>query len=134
MSNRDMKHPSIAWVLLAWLGTGGMGVGGQEPHSHNHVWRQLVAEGAIPGRPEARLPDVNMADGLTGEQQDQVLRKLLGEELPVDEFARASAVAPQMVRLTDLDSDRAEPVRRLDLFFTASGSMQVLRHSSNLEK
>ena len=61
----------------------------------NPVFRALREQGVVAGAdPKVVLPEPMMADGLDAAAQREVLKKIVGSDVPLDEFLRMSAVSP----------------------------------------
>jgi hypothetical protein len=94
----------------------------------NRLYRELRTEGVlVSARGRARLPAPTMADGLSAEAQEDVIKRLAGADYPVDELLRKSVVAPHIFKFRDVEpSDPKAPAYGIDVWFVAYGDLDVL--------
>ena len=86
----------------------------------------------MPGHVSAAEP---MPDGLDGAKQKAVIEGLIAKDYPYAEFTRRSVVAPQLMRVRDLQpSDPAAPTRGVDLWFVAYGDFNATDDEKFLER
>lgn len=133
----NVRQSTVLWIcaglipcLLGWFD--GSAVLALPPHQANVVLHELQRESPIPGQPKALLPQFYLSDGLSNDTCQAELEKLVAEDLPLDEFLRSSQLAPQMIRLTDVDDEGSLPLKRLDVFFTATGDLNQLAGKRDL--
>ncbi len=127
----NCRRSTVRWVgaglapwLLMWLD--GSSLLALPPHHANVVWQELQRASPIPGHAKALLPEFYLPDGLSADTVQSKLEKLVAEDLPLDEFLRSSQLAPQIIRLADLEDENSQPLKRLDVFFTATGDLSQL--------
>jgi hypothetical protein len=102
----------------------------------NPVYRELREDGvAVTASERARLPAPTMADGLTADEQEAVVKKVIGEDYSLDEFTRPSPVAPHILRIGDgSPSDPKAPSRTVDVYFLARGDLAAVASRDFLDR
>ena len=98
-------------------------------HLHtNSLYKELLEKGVPVGdKLSAKLPAPSMADGLDKAGQAKVLKRLAGEDYPLDELLRASVLSPQISKFRDVDAGDADGRGRgIDLWFIAYGNFDRL--------
>ena len=76
---------------------------------------------------KAVLPEPTLADGLDDAAQKVALRKLGGDEKPLEDLVYRSLVAPHILKIRDVaPSDPKAPAYGVDLWFVAYGDLDVL--------
>lgn len=105
-------------------------------HDANTLYKQLLDPGlAVGGGHRAKLPPPSMPDGLDAAKQKAVIQGVIGGDYTLDDFARKSVVAPQVLRLRDITpSDAAAPAKGVDLWFVAYGDFARLDDEKFLER
>jgi hypothetical protein len=100
---------------------------GPDHESQNPLYRQLRESGVpVTATDKIRLPAPTMTDGLSAEAQFKALKELAGEQYSVDELTRNSAVAPFILRVSDLKPfDPQAPARGVDLWFVVYGTLDM---------
>ena len=94
----------------------------------NPLYQELLDPG-LPVGPDvrAKLPPPSMPDGLDAAKQTAVVRQLIGTDYSYQEFTRKSVVAPQLLRIRDVQpSDPKAPARGIDVYFVAHGDFAAL--------
>jgi hypothetical protein len=93
----------------------------------NPIYHDLLESGVAGTATEhIRLPAPVMADGLSADVQDGVLKAVIGDEYSLDEFTRPSPVAPFRLQLRDASpSDPKAPSRSVDVYFIAHGDWKA---------
>jgi len=122
--------------LLLFLVTASLPAAEAEVHEKaNPLYRQLRRQGiALAGNQNLRLPAPAMPDGLEGTVQQATIKKLLGDDIDIDNFLRDAVTAPQLLRRPDeKKGGPATPVRSLDLYFIAYGTLDSLADKAVLE-
>lgn len=96
--------------------------------SANPLYKELLDPGLLVGPDlRAKLPPPSMPDGLDAAKQTAVVRQLIGNDYSYDEFTRKSVVAPQLIRIRDVQpSDPKAPARGVDVYFVAHGDFAAL--------
>jgi hypothetical protein len=94
----------------------------------NPVYRQLRRQGVgITEKQRQPLPAPVLPDALDARAQRGVLKKLLADDVDLDEFLRESVSAPHLLNIPDQKKgDQAAPARTLDLYFVAHGDLKTL--------
>jgi hypothetical protein len=121
------------WCLIALAA---LAAPGDAHEQANPLYRELRQTGVAVG-PSARvkLPAPALADDLDGDAQEALLKRLVGEDYPLDEFVRASVVAPHLLRLGDASPSVPEaPSRSLDVFFVAFGNRKTATSREFLDR
>jgi hypothetical protein len=105
---------------------------GAEPHSTtNPVFGQLVGEGVYEG---VALPQPSLADGTKADAQQKLLKEIVGRAFPLERFQVDSPVAPQIIRMEDVDNDDPElQLRRVDAWFVAYGKLDAIAEKDFLD-
>lgn len=121
------------WRVLAGLGLLILGPNHSRAET-NPVLQQLLEQGigAHAGQTQ-RLPPPTMADGLTAEQQRQLIRRLGGRRYPLEHLLRNSSVAPHIFSSSSEPLDAQTVCRRADFWFVAYGDMQRVKKTDFLE-
>jgi hypothetical protein len=109
-----------------------------QPADHearNPLYKELLAQGIEVGKVRATLPPPTMPDGLDGAKQKAVIEGLIAKDYSYAEFTRKSVVAPQLLRIRDLQpSDPAAPARGVDLWFVTYGDFNATDDEKFLER
>lgn len=99
---------------------------GADPHAGNGAWLNLCNHGIqLSGEKRWTLPAPTLSDGQTPAQQEKVVASVVGSAYPLSRFLRASAVAPHILH-QQLITDGSSPVRVVDAWFVAHGSLDAL--------
>jgi hypothetical protein len=96
--------------------------------SANPLYKELLDPGLLVGpNVRAKLPPPSMPDGLDAARQTAILKQLIGTDYSYEEFTRKSVVAPQLLRIRDVQpSDPKAPARGVDVYFVAHGDFAAL--------
>lgn len=124
------------WLLILFALTA-TGLSATADHcGQNSLFRELTEVGVPLGAGvQAKLPPPVMADGLSAEQQMQVIRELEGRQAEVAELLRRSPVTPFVLHFKDVASGTSsEPGRAIDLAFVAFGRYSDLARSDFLDE
>ena len=102
-----------------------------QPPSHeaaNPLYKELLDPGLLVGpNIRAKLPPPSMPDGLDAAKQKAVITGLIGSDYSYAEFTRRSVVAPQLLKIRDVQpSDPKAPARGVDVYFVAFGDFAAL--------
>ena len=102
----------------------------------NPLYKSFVESGFdVGGVVKAKFPPPTMPDGLDAAKQTAIIKKLIGEDIPYDEFVRNSPYAPELLKLRDVTpSDPKAPARGVDVWFTAYGDLKALDDDKFLDK
>lgn len=104
-------------------------------HPDNVLFQRLLQPGLRADDQGIPLPAPFFADGLTLAQQRSILQNLPGRTQEVDELLRPSAVAPFIVKFTDLPVKNSQmPLRAIDLVFVTPGTLDKLAQSDVLDR
>ncbi len=100
----------------------------------NLVYRQLRCQGiALAPKQHFPLPAPVMADGLDAQTQQETIRKLLGDDIDIENFQRNAVTAPQLFRRSDPKrGNAAAPIRSFDTYFIAYGDLEPLENKEML--
>jgi hypothetical protein len=122
-----MLHVAIA--LLLALG------GADDGHGElNPLFRELLDDGvAVSGDMALVLPEPTMPDGLGADSQRAVIETLAGDDYSPDQLLRQSVVAPQILRMSEIDAAEGGPARRVDFWFVAYGELETLSGTEFLD-
>lgn len=117
----------IPFALLLFAAAAGNG------HDQaNPLYRELRDAGVpIPGAGKMPLPAPTMPDALDDKAQQEVLKKLAGEDFSVEQLTEESIVAPQILRITEHPKSEA---RSVDVWFIAHGDLKKLGNKKFLER
>jgi len=96
--------------------------------SANPLYKELLDPGLLVGpNLRAKLPPPSMPDGLDAARQTAVINQIIGNDYSYAEFTRKSVVAPQLLRIRDVQpSDPTAPARGVDVYFVAHGDFAAL--------
>jgi len=121
--------------LLLFLVAASLPAAEAEVHEKaNPIYRQLRQGIALAGNQQVRLPAPVMPDGLEGKAQQATIKKLLGDDIDIENFLRDAVTAPQLLKRPDeKKGDPAAPIRSIDLFFIAYGDLDTLADKAVLE-
>jgi hypothetical protein len=102
----------------------------------NPIYRDLRQTGvAVGAAGRVRLPAPTMADGLSADAQEGVLKAVIGQDYSLDEFTRPSPVAPHCLQMHDPSpSDPKAPSRAVDVYFVAYGDLKTAASREFLER
>src|SRR5262249_30259224 len=113
------------------------------PHeAQNPLYKSLLDPGLKVGTDEktkaefrAKFPPPSMPDGLDGAKQKAIITGLIGNDYTYEDFTRKSVVAPQLLKLRDVQpSDPKAPARGVDVWFVAYGDLKALDDDKFLER
>lgn len=122
------------WIVLLFMIPAAFTVPAAD-HTGNQLYQRLTQTGLAIGQQSVPLPQPYMADGLTAQEQRQVIEKLPGRHQEVDEMLRPSPVAPFAVKFHDITtSDTRQPGRRIDLAFITPGTLEKLAKTDVLDR
>ncbi len=104
--------------------------------ARNPLYKSLLDPGlAVSADAKAKFPAPTMPDGLDGAKQKTIITTLIGDDYTYDEFARKSAVAPQLLKLRDVSpSDPKAPARGVDVWFIVYGDLKALDDDKFLDR
>jgi hypothetical protein len=113
--------------------------GAAQPPTHeasNSLYKELLDTGVSVGdNVKARFPTPTMPDGLDAARQKAVIVGLIGGDYSFEEFTRKSTVAPQLLKLRDVNpSDPKAPARGVDAWFLVHGDLKVLDDEKSVDK
>ncbi len=101
----------------------------------NPVYRELLETGVASGEQARKLSPPTLADGMSADDQVKAVAALGGELYSFDDLTRQSVVAPQMIRVSDVDSAAGEaPLRSIDAWFVAYANLDALSDREFLGK
>lgn len=94
----------------------------------NSIYKGLFDPGLlIAPQMNVKFPAPSMPDGLDGGKQKAIIQSLIGNDYSYPEFTRKSVVAPQLLKLRDVEpSDPKAPTRGVDVWFVAYGDLKLL--------
>jgi hypothetical protein len=119
----------LHWLLLLALLPAGSSL------AANEIYDSLVSQGiTLSPKETVKLPQPILADGLSGSQQRQAIEALLAGRYEWDEFSRKSVVSPLLLKVGDGERDAGPTSRRVDLYFIAYGTLEVLRDDRKLQE
>jgi hypothetical protein len=124
-------------TLLLLLLTASVPAAERDVHEKNNpVYQQLRRQGiALAAHQHWTLPAPVMPDDLDAKAQQAVLRKLLADDIDIDNFLAESVTAPQLLKLPDQkQGDRAAQAHSLDLYFVAHGDLDALAEKTVLDR
>lgn len=105
-----------------------------EGHQANPVLNRLQETGiAAPGDEARKFPKFSMEDGLTAEQQVDLIRQLGGRTYPYETFIRKSYVAPEIYHEEKDPVGKSTVYRHADFWFVAYGDLESLKDKDFLE-
>lgn len=102
----------------------------------NPLFQRLLNPGLDVGaNVRTKFPAPTMADGLNGAKQKDVIKAVIGTDYSYDEFTRDSVVAPQLLKIRDINpSDPKAPARGVDVWFIVYGDFKRLQDDKFLER
>lgn len=101
----------------------------------NGVYEALVDQGvALDADETVRLPQPVLADGLDAVAQRQAIEPLLAGRYEWSEFTRKSVVSPLLLKIDDSSRQAGHLGRRVDLYFVAYGTLEVLRDEQKMQE
>lgn len=99
------------------------------------IYKSLIEQGVALGDQETvKLPPPVLADGLDAAQQRKTIEALLAGRYEWSEFTRKSVVSPLLLKIGDGESSAEGLSRRVDLYFVAYGSLEILRDDQKLQE
>lgn len=109
------------------------------PASHealNPLYKSLLDPGLTVGKGiHAKFPLPSMQDGMTPQKQKDVILGLIGTEYSIQEFARKSIVAPQLIKIRNVSpSDPGAPSRGVDVWFVTYGDLNAVEDEKFLNR
>lgn len=105
------------------------GQGASDAHREkNPIYKELLEKGVSVGAGQAlRFPEPTLTDKLDKQAQLDAIKKLAGDDYPLDELLRSSIVAPHILKFRDIDvGDPSKIGRGVDLWFVAYGNLDKL--------
>jgi hypothetical protein len=102
----------------------------------NPLYAEMLDPGVVVGPDlRAKLPPPTMPDGLDAAGQKAAIVRLIGADHSYEDFTRRSVVAPQLLRITDVQpADPAAPARRVDVYFVAYGDLKAADDGKFLDR
>lgn len=99
------------------------------------IYEALVEQGVdLGGQEVSKLPPPVLADGLDAAQQRKTIEALLAGRYEWGEFTRKSVVSPLLLKIGDGEAKAGQISRRVDLYFVAYGSLEILRNDQKLQE
>lgn len=115
-----------------------LAVPAQPPAKHedqNPLYKSLLDPGLDVGGAKAKLPNPTMPDGLDAAKQTAIIKAIVGNDYPIEEFTRDSVQARLQMKIGDVKpSDPKAPARSVDVWFIAHGDFKKLEDDKFLEK
>jgi hypothetical protein len=123
------------FVLLLTLVTNS-GEPAKDHTQENALFKSLRDPGlAICGDTKAIFPVPTMPDGLDAGRQKAIIEGLIKEDYSFAQFMRKSVVAPQLLKLRDVNSSNLKaPGRGVDVWFVTYGELKALDDEKFLER
>jgi hypothetical protein len=131
------KFPLILLIgLWTALALSANQAGPAKDHDGNALLGELLKEGLdVGGKAKVVFPAPTMDDGLDAAAQKKVMEKLIDKSYELDDFVRNSVVAPNMLRLRNIEpSDPNAPARGVDFWFVAYGDWAKISDKDFLER
>jgi hypothetical protein len=102
----------------------------------NALYKSLLEPGlAISSGAKAKFPEPTMPDGLDAAHQKAIIEGLINDDYSFEQFMRKSVVAPQLLKLRDVDSSNPKaPGRGIDVWFVTYGDLKALDDEKFLER
>ncbi|MBY0457746.1 MAG: hypothetical protein K2V38_10445 [Gemmataceae bacterium] len=102
----------------------------------NPLYKRLLDTGLeVPGGKAIKFPAATMPDGLSAAQQKDIIKKVIGSDYDFDEFTRDALVAPQVLRIGDVESgDPKNPGRSVGVWFVVHGDFKQLEDDKFLDR
>lgn len=99
------------------------------------IYEALVEQGVDLGdQGVSKLPPPVLPDGLDGAKQRSTIEALLAGRYEWGEFTRKSVVSPLLLKIGDGATTDQGVSRRVDLYFVAYGSLEILRDDQKLQE
>ena len=109
---------TVLWIVTCWTNCG---------LAQNVIFEQLVSRGVECSPTETlRLPAPALQPGLNAADQRRALESLLNGRYAWAEFTRRAVVAPFLLKISGDEAGKRQVGRRVDLWFVAYGSLQML--------
>lgn len=108
-----------------------------DPHEKlNPLYRDLRVAGLeIGAETPVKFPAPLFPDGLTGEQQQATLKKILGEDFNYAEFTRNSQLAPNKLVIREITPAAPRSLtRQIEVVFVAYGDLAVVANKDFLDR
>jgi hypothetical protein len=124
-------------LLIVALGLSANQPPATEYHAANNpLYKSLLDPGLGVGpNVKAKFPTPTMPDGLDAEKQKKAITDLIGNDYSYAEFTRKSNVAPQILKIRNVEPcDPKAPARGVDVWFVAYGDLKVLDDSKFLDR
>src|SRR5262245_31644724 len=111
----------------------------QPPAKHedeNPLFKGLLDPGLdAGGKEKVKFPAPSMPDGLDAAKQTAIIKGLIGTDYSYEEFSRKSVVAPQLLKIRDIDGGNAKvTIRGVDVWFVAHGDFKLLEDDKCLDR
>lgn len=121
----------IYWSLLA-----ACFLQSPDDKKENPILENLLETGVtMTGGFVAKLPPPSLVDGLSADEQRDVLKKITANERPLADFIKKGVNAPYVLKILSLKDDGKETTaRRVDLWFVAYGDLEVLADEDLVKK
>jgi hypothetical protein len=102
----------------------------------NPLYKGLLDPGLLVGPDvRAKFPPPSMTDGLDAEKQKAIIAGLIGTDYNYQEFTRKSNVAPQLLKLSNVNPfDPKAPARGVDVWFVAYGNLKELNNEKFMDR
>ncbi len=126
----------MSTILLAALALAPAQPAGDKHDDLNPLFKRLMDPGLEVGpNAKAKFPAPTMADGLAADKQKAIIKSAIGTDYNYDEFVRDSVVAPQVMKIRDLEpADKTAPARAVDVWFVVYGDFKLLEDEKFLDK
>ena len=103
--------------------------------AQNAIFDALVGSGVkISPYDTLQLPKPVLTDGLAQDRQRQTIEALVAGRYDWETFTRKSVVSPLLLKISENAAAAGPVVRKVDLYFVAFGSLDVLRTDDYLHK
>jgi hypothetical protein len=108
----------------------------QSHEDSNPIYKGLLGSGLEVGpNIKAKFPAPSMPDGLAADKQMAIIKELIGNDYGYADFTRNSVVAPQLIKIHDVQpSDKDAPARGVDVWFLAYGDFNAINDEKFLDK
>ncbi len=109
-------------TCAVWLATIGEEPRIEPGHAGNSVYLEVLDRGLKADGQTVKLPDPQLRDGQTADDQRKALRMVAGSDRRLEELIRNSVTAPYIIKVRDVKTESGT-IRAVDLWFVVYGEL-----------
>ena len=102
-------------TCAVWLATVGEEPRIEPGHAGNSVYLEVLDRGLKADGQTVKLPDPQLRDGQTADDQRKALRMVAGSDRRLEELIRNSVTAPYIIKVRDVKTESGTILRRRSL-------------------